>query len=94
MDNKLTPEAKIMEVVYTYPDGRKVVRYSAPEDTQQWIKLKGEVDYLRERDGESSPYSYREQVPLTSKEEHNPYSYLVVGYIAGSGATSKEEDNG
>lgn len=47
------------EIVYTWEDGREEVRYRRIYGSVEAQELMSQVDALRERDKEKSPYSYR-----------------------------------
>lgn len=48
----------MIEIVYTWQDGREEVRYRRANQ-EQAEDLIAQVNALRARNGESSPYSYR-----------------------------------
>jgi hypothetical protein len=47
------------EIVYRWPDGREEVRYRRPFGSDMAAELIAEVDALRARNAEGSPYSVR-----------------------------------
>ena len=52
----------ILQVIFTWPDGREEVRYERPVGTEDARKLAAEVEELQARaayTGEESPYSIR-----------------------------------
>lgn len=49
---------KSLVIVYTWPDGRREVRYRRVADTPEAQKLIDEVEALKERLGKECPYSY------------------------------------
>lgn len=48
-----------LQVIYTWPDGREEMRYSAPVGSQRAAELQAEVDALRLRVGDDCLYSTR-----------------------------------
>lgn len=50
----------MIEIVYTWPDGREEVRYRRVSGSPEAFDLIGQVRALRERDGDSCPYSWRD----------------------------------
>jgi hypothetical protein len=50
----------LTEFVYTWPDGRQEVRYRRQNGTHECAGMREQVDCMRARDGDQSPYSYRE----------------------------------
>lgn len=55
----MTPEPTTTEIVYTWEDGREEVRYRRPYKSAEAQEFMDEIDALRKRDKEKSPYSYR-----------------------------------
>ena len=50
----------MVEIVYTWPDGREEVRYRRTQGTYEAMRLMKEVDDMRARLGATEcPYSYR-----------------------------------
>lgn len=49
----------MIEIVYTWPDGREEVRYRRVKDSEGAHKMISEVDDLRAKFGTECPYSYR-----------------------------------
>lgn len=52
----------MIEIVYTWPDGREEVRYRRGSGSPEAISMKREVDYLKYLHGDACPYSYRAAV--------------------------------
>lgn len=53
-------ERSVIEIVYTWPNGREEVRYRRVAGTPGAANLIDQVEWLRARDGEASPYSWRD----------------------------------
>jgi len=51
--------AQTLEVIYTWPDGRKEVRYRRPARSTAADELIAEVNEQKARHGADCPYSYR-----------------------------------
>lgn len=49
---------KTVEIIYTWPDGSREVRYRRPEGTHDAKRLISEVDSLILKEGKRCPYSY------------------------------------
>lgn len=49
----------MMEIVYTWPDGRQEVRYRRPAGSREAHKLSNEVLELQRKHGDKCPYSIR-----------------------------------
>lgn len=49
----------MIEIIYTWQDGREEVRYRRTDGSAEATDLIWQVDTLRARDGDSSPYSWR-----------------------------------
>lgn len=58
----------MIEIVYTWPDGREEVRYRRVAGTAAAAHLIAQVTALRERDGDKSPYSWR--ISMTESERN------------------------
>jgi hypothetical protein len=49
---------KTLSIIYTWPDGRKEVRYQRLVGSDEAQRLVDEVDAIRKRLGDKCPYSY------------------------------------
>lgn len=49
----------MIEIVYTWPDGREEVRYRRKAGTQDAACLIEQVERMRSKHGDKSPYSWR-----------------------------------
>jgi len=58
------------EIVYTWPDGRKEVRYRRAYNSPEALQLVAEVHDLQAKHAAACPYSYRHVPnPLDDREE-------------------------
>jgi hypothetical protein len=51
----------VMEVVYTWPNGREEVRYRRPRGSPDALDFEEQVKALQQRHGKACPYSIRYQ---------------------------------
>ena len=50
---------KTFQVIYTWPNGKKEVRYSRPANSEDAIDLQRQVDAMRNAQGDDCCYSYQ-----------------------------------
>jgi hypothetical protein len=56
---------RTLEIIYTYPSGKKEVHYRVQEGTAAHDTLKRQILLRIEKDGEDSPYSLNYFYPKT-----------------------------